>query len=116
MQGFQRKVTLERHQEICLDHKHCNTIMPKKIKIVLNLKTIILEKNFLFLFTVILKQTIFLLKQHNLIQMNLIQRKFLNKKLTVMGFMLNQIIQIFLNLNIFHILEMMQKKSLLKRY
>ena len=32
MQGFQRKVTLERHQEICLDHKHCNTIMPKKDK------------------------------------------------------------------------------------
>ena len=32
MQGFQRKVTLERHQEICLDHKHCNTIMPKKGK------------------------------------------------------------------------------------
>ena len=48
--------------------------------------------------------------------MNLIQIKFLNKKLTVMEFMLNQIIQIFLNLNIFHILEMMQKKDLLKRY
>ena len=30
MQGFQRKITLERHQEICLDHKQCNIIMPKK--------------------------------------------------------------------------------------
>ena len=38
MQGFQKEITLERHQEICLDHKHCNTIMPKKDKNILKFK------------------------------------------------------------------------------
>jgi hypothetical protein len=32
LQGFQRKETMEKHKEICFNHKHCNTIMPKKGK------------------------------------------------------------------------------------
>ena len=47
--------------------------------------------------------------------MNLIPIKFLNKKLTVMGFMLNQIIQIFLNLNIFSYIGNDAKEKFIKK-
>jgi hypothetical protein len=30
LQGFQRKTTLKNHKEICFNHKHCKTKMPKK--------------------------------------------------------------------------------------
>jgi hypothetical protein len=35
LQGFQRKETLERHKELCLNQKHCNLILPDKDKNIL---------------------------------------------------------------------------------
>jgi hypothetical protein len=72
LQGFQRETTLENHKEICFNHKHYKTKMPKKKKtIFLNLLIITILKNFLLVFIVILKQIIFLFKHLNQMQMNL---------------------------------------------
>jgi hypothetical protein len=38
LQGFQKKETLEKHKKLCYNEKHCNSILPKEGKNILEFK------------------------------------------------------------------------------